>query len=84
MENKTSAGKKISLGLLGGCGASLVAFFVVSLCVVVAFPILVLVSGDSYAESQFFLNTILPPICGGLAALAAGVVGFVVVYRRVK
>jgi hypothetical protein len=84
MESKTSAGKKIGLGLLGGCGASLVAFVVITLCVAVAFPVLVLASGDSYAESQFFLNTVLPPICGGLAALAAGVMGFVVVYRRVK
>jgi len=46
-ENKTNMGKKIGLGLLGGCGLALLAFIVVTLCGVVAFPIMVLGSGSS-------------------------------------
>ena len=79
-----TTGKKIGRGLLGGLGVFLATFIIVTLCCGLAFPFIITAGGGSYAESQYFLNFVVPPIVGVLAAIVAGIVGFVHFYRGKK
>ena len=79
-----TSGNKIGRGLLGGFGVFLASFIVVTLCCGLAFPFIITIGGGSYAESQFFLNMVIPPIVGLLVAIGAGIWGFVRFYYGKK
>ena len=84
MEQEEKIGKKIGRSLLGGLGIFLLTFIVVTLCCGLAFPFIITAGGGSYAESQFALNFVIPPIIGLLVAIVASIVGFVFFYRGKK